>query len=260
MEEHILFLNMFSLYEPQESLRQLLLQAELISADIDPATRRITACIHSPAYIPQRLITQAQTEISSLYGLNRLDITVTHPAEQMSQIEPEELMALFVSVNSLSRGILAGARWNWNENTLTIDLRANGKDALQECVPVVCRRLKERFGADVSIQINAGEKLDGQALFDAMEKMRDNILSDLPRNVPAVKAEAPPGALFPAHQTKQCCTDVGEQHPSATRNVQNPHIPAAHRSVWKRYVFPYIPTYPAGSGCQHCQRGRQPAA
>ena len=49
------------------------------------------------------------------------------------------------------------------------------------CVPAVRRNIMDRFGVDVSIVIHAGQKLEGQALFAAMEKMRAEMLSDLPK-------------------------------------------------------------------------------
>ena len=114
MKEHILFLNMFALYQPQELLGQLLLETELVSADIDQSTRRITANVHSCHYIPQRLLVQAENEISQIYRLNKMEIVPTFPAEEISKIEPEELTGLFVTNNPMARASLAGATWTWN--------------------------------------------------------------------------------------------------------------------------------------------------
>ena len=192
MKEHILFLNMFSLYQPQEPLGQLLLDAELVSADIDQLSRRISAHIYANRYIPKRLLEQAEREIRDIYGLNRMEIHTTYPASELANMEPEELMNLFVSVNSMTRGSLAGAKWSWEGQTLTIDLLANGKDLLEECLPTVRSTLKEQFGAEVSVQINPGQNLDGQDLFAAMEKMRSSVLSNLPK--PTVEEKQPQSA------------------------------------------------------------------
>ena len=181
MKEHILFLNMFALYQPQELLGQLLLETELVSADIDQSTRRITANVRSNRYIPQRLLQQAENEISQIYRLNKMEIVPTFPAEEISKLEPDELTGLFVVNNPMARASLAGATWVWNENALTVNLVGNGKAMLEECIPMVRSRLKERFCTDVSIEIVAGEALEGQALFAAMEKMRASILSELPK-------------------------------------------------------------------------------
>ncbi len=189
MSEQIQFLNMFSEYQPSEELCSALSQAALVAADIDPETRRVCVAINSPNYIPKRYLTQVSEGISSVYGLRALEITATHPADQLFAIEPEELMSMFVDLNSMTRGSLAGANWHWEEQTLLIDLKANGKAELEECVPTVRRMLSERFGTEVSIEIHAGQCLDGAALFDAMEKMRGSIIEQLPKVVPAVKKE-----------------------------------------------------------------------
>ncbi|MBP3305429.1 MAG: PolC-type DNA polymerase III [Oscillospiraceae bacterium] len=171
---------MFSDYEPPEPLKEVLSQAAIAAADIDPAARKITVAVHSERYIPQRLLEQAALDICGIYGLHKLEITATHPAEELQKVEPAELMQLFVRQNSMTRGSLAGAEWTWEGENLTIRLLANGKAAIEECIPAVQTTLRERFGAPVTIRVEAGENLEGQALFDAMEKMRSEIMVDLP--------------------------------------------------------------------------------
>ena len=199
MSEQIQFLNMFSEYQPPESLSSVFSQAALIAADIDPTTRRVSVSIHSPEYIPQRLLNQVSEDICTLYGLRELVISATYPTDQLSRIEPEELLSMFVDANSMTRGSLAGASWRWEDQKLIIDLKANGKAALEECIPVIKRTLDQRFCANITIEINAGETLEGQALFDAMEKMRGSMISQMPKTVISVKKEQPQqesGAIY----------------------------------------------------------------
>ena len=115
MEEQIFFLNMFPDYEPPEELYAALSQAAIAAADIDPETRSVHVALHSERYIPQRLLEQVRKDICGLYGLQKLELTATHPESELQKIEPEELMWLFVSRNSMARGSLAGAKWEWNE-------------------------------------------------------------------------------------------------------------------------------------------------
>ena len=150
---------MFSDYEPPEALKEALFQAAIVAADLNPAARTVSVVVHSDAYIPQRLLDQAAKEICEAYGLNRMELTATHPADQLHNVESEELMNLFVRQNSMARGSLAGAKWSWDENTLTVHLLANGKKELEESVPVVQRILQERFATPVSIHIEAGKTL-----------------------------------------------------------------------------------------------------
>ncbi len=198
MGQRIEFLNMFSQYQPSEALKSALNQTAVVAADIDPETRRITAAIYADTYIPRRILDQVQQELCACYGLRSVELTATHPADQLSAIEPDELMGMFVNLNSMTRGSLAGASWRWEGETLHIDLQANGKATLEECVPQIKNALRERFAADVEIIIHAGELLEGQELFDAMEKMRSSMISQLPKPEFAPKKEQPQGngAIF----------------------------------------------------------------
>ena len=191
MAKEVSFLNMFSDYEPPEALRGVLSQAAIVAADIDPAVRTVSVAIYSESYIPARHLEQVQRQIAASYGLERLTITPTYPAHQMQSMEPEELMGLFMEENSMSRGSLAGARWEWEGQSLHIYLKANGKESLLSAVPAVTRKLQERFGTQVTITIHPGETLSGQALFDAMEQMRDTVLTDLPKVTLTVKKDQP---------------------------------------------------------------------
>jgi len=189
MSKNVYLLNMFADYVPSEELREAFSQAAIAAADIDPATRTVTIAIHSERYIPEKQIRQIQKEIEAVYGLDKLKIKATYPADQLQNIVPEDLMGLFTACDSMSRGTLAGAGWEWEDKTLHIRLRANGKAALQEAVPTVVRQLQEMFDTQVSISIHPGQELAGQALFDAMEQMRGNILTDLPKVSPTPQKE-----------------------------------------------------------------------
>ena len=189
MEQTVYFFQMFPDYQPPETLHAALSQAAIAAADISAEERSVHVVVHSETYIPQRLMDQAAREIASLYGLRRMTLTATHPASELTQTEPEELMNLFVQRDSMARGSLAGAKWEWEGDHLTIHLVANGKDALMEQVPSVQQTLRERFAAPVTISIETGEALEGKALFDAMESMRGQLMQKLPTTAPAPKRE-----------------------------------------------------------------------
>ncbi len=193
MGERVPFLNMFPDYQPPEEIKELLSQAAIAAADIDPAARKVSVAIHIEKYIPQRLLDQVAQAISYLYGLSAVELIATYPAHQLTSIEPEELMAMFVRENSMCRGSLAGAKWDWEDSTLHIHLKANGKDVLEECIRSVKESLQQKFSTQVDIAIHAGEKLEGKALYEAMENMRSNMMNQLPKNaaVSAKKEEKP---------------------------------------------------------------------
>lgn len=186
MKESIPFLEMFSDYGPPEELQAALSQAAIVAADIDPENRAILVAAHSEKYISQRLLDKAAKEISALYGLRNLEISCTHPASELPKMEAEDLMLLFVSRNSMTRGSLAGAKWNWEGNHLKVQLRANGRAALEELVPQITGVLRERFAADVTISFEAGIELDGKALFEEMENMRGTLMELLPASKASV--------------------------------------------------------------------------
>ncbi len=177
MNETIYFLNMFPDYEPPEPLKEALSQAAIVAADIDPATQSVSVAIHSETYIPLKALTQTAGDLKNSYGLKKLELAATHPASQLHCVQPEELRDLFVAQNSLNRGALAGAQWIWNEEKLTVKLVGNGLQELQESAPAVKRHLQERFATPVTIEFEAGQALEGKALFEAMEKMRGKAMA-----------------------------------------------------------------------------------
>ena len=191
MSEQVNFLNMFAQYHPSDALTGVFDQTAVVAADIDPVLRKISVEIYSDSYIAQRILNQVSQEICKIYGLHNMSLTAKHPASQLSAVEPEELLSLFVDVNSMTRGSLAGANWHWEEQTLYIGLISNGKALLEECVPQVRNALNSRFSANVNIEIQAGEALEGQALFAAMEKMRSTMIEELPKVAAPVKKEQP---------------------------------------------------------------------
>jgi len=192
MEERLEFLKMFSLYTPGMALPELLSQAVVTDAVIDPASRTVQVEIFAEKYIPERLLKVVQDDICTLYGLNSVTIQAKFPESQLSCMESTELVNLFVEVNPIARASLAGARWIWEGTELTVKLVGNGKAMLEECIPSVRQKLKEQFSADVQIVIEAGENLEGQALFDALTKMRIDMLEQLPKVAEKQAAEKRP--------------------------------------------------------------------
>jgi len=189
MKEKTYFLNMFSDYEPPEPLQSALSQAAISSADVDPGTRSIYVVLQQDTYIPQRYLDQAARDIGGIYGLKSAELTAVHPSSELHKIEPEELMQLFVRQNSMTRGLLAGVNWQWEDHNLTIQLAVNGKKTLEECLPGVRHALRQRFGVDVTVNIETGSSLEGKALFEAMEKLRAERIAECPAAAPAQKKE-----------------------------------------------------------------------
>ncbi len=186
MKEQVFFLNMFPDYEPPEGLLEPLSQAAVVAADIELSKRQVSVAIDCPQYISFRDLDQISREIQNAYGLKQVEITATHPAHQLQNMDTYDLMMLFVRENSMNRGALAGAQWEWAGNDLTVKLKGNGVRQLQEAAPAVCRCLRERFASPVSITFEAGQALEGQELFAAMEQIRSQTAVSVPEPVEKV--------------------------------------------------------------------------
>ena len=190
---------MFSDYIPDESLRHALDAATICAAEIDPQRRNIWVRTSFLSYIPQKDLQQIGKEISVRYGLNEVCIDPVFPSGELNKIDPNELLQLFVEQDSMSLGTLAGARWNWEGENLTVCLLANGKEELEKCIPSVREIINERFGANIQIEIQPGKCLEGQELYAQMEQMRNSILAEMPA-AGSVEAEKPqtqqPDAIY----------------------------------------------------------------
>ncbi len=200
MKDIIPFLNMFALYEPPEQVSLLLAQAAIRSAQMDVASRTIEVELDCERPVPSRVLDQVCREIEGVYGLKRLAISLHFPSAALYQLEPEELTALFVGANPMTRASLAGAKWEWEGTELTLRLRANGRKLVEETVPAVARRLQEFCGEAVTIAVEAGADLQGQALYDAMERIRRDIAAKGPQPK-AVEKKAAPAAPAAAQQS-----------------------------------------------------------
>ena len=200
MKETVFFLQMFSDYMPPEELKSYLDQAAVVSAQVDASARRVEITVFSEQYMPNRVLQQVSRDLMQLYGLRGMDILAKHPAEQLSAMEGADLMAMFVAHNSICRGSLSGAAWEWEGQKLTVRLLGNGKKEIEECIPQVAMLLQERFGVQVSIEIVAGQELSGQALFDALDKLRAEAMSSMPvggaQEEKKAAAPASPEAIF----------------------------------------------------------------
>ena len=190
MNQQVYLSHMFPDYEPPEELTAALSQAAIVAADIDQEDRSVSVVIHSETYIPQRLLDQVARDLAASYGLRKMELTATHPETELHKVESEELMNLFVSRNSMTRGALAGAKWEWKDTALTVKLRANGKKELEELLPAVQNVLRQRFATPVTITIEAGQTLEGKALFEAMESMRGSMIQAAPAIAEKKQAEA----------------------------------------------------------------------
>ena len=132
MEQQVYFSQMFPDYEPPEALKSVLSQAAIVAADIDPERGLVSVVVECDTYIPKHQLDSAALNIQGTYGLKSMELMAVHPTSELSAIEPEEIMGLFVEQNSMNRASLAGAAWSWEGETLNVQLRGNGIEELQK--------------------------------------------------------------------------------------------------------------------------------
>ena len=120
MSKTVFFLNMFPDYQPPEPILGMFSQAAITAADIDPERRSVIVEVASDTYIPQKLLQKCAGDIADAYDLRSLQIEPVYPASQLQAMDSDDLMQLFVSENSMTRGSLAGANWSWNDKALHI--------------------------------------------------------------------------------------------------------------------------------------------
>jgi len=199
MKEKALFTMMFPDYEPPEALKSALSQAVIVAADLDVTQRVIEVELALQEYLNIHKIQQLQEYIENLYELRRFTVTCTYPREILTEVDAEDLLSLFVSQNSMTMGSLAGAKWNWDGECLTISLQGNGAEAVKECIPQVKACLDRQFSANVDIQVLSGEVLEGNELFQAMDKLRKTEMEKIPTpqfNSASKKTDSSSGAFF----------------------------------------------------------------
>ncbi len=239
MNQSIPFFKLFFDYQPPEEVALAFREAAVVHVDIDPARRSVRAEARNPQYIPRRLIHQAVGDLRALYDLESADLCMTYPSAELPKVESQVLMDLFVTQNSMNRGSLAGAQWTWEGTSLTITLRGNGKKALESSIPAVRAALAEQFGVTPEIAVEAGRDLSGQALFDAVDALRESALEDLPQLPAPKKKEAPQETQsFYGRPIRMAPTAMSELDLNmGTVAVEGRVFAVAHRELKKRNAW-----------------------
>ncbi len=245
MENTIYFLDMFSEYRPEEAELDSWQSVELRNAEMDPLVRSIKADLFAPNYIPQRKIRRTETDVAALYGLQKLELCVKFPSEAISQVEHRDLVDVLCGVYPACRAILAGSQWEVTAETVTIHLAANGKDQLKPYLHHLRDKLKSWFSVSPEICLEAHSALEGTALFEETERIRQVALNNMP-----VHSFGPVEKKTPA-QTNAVATDLifGRPFSGETTNmadldldmykviVEGEVIAVNHRELKKRNAW-----------------------
>ena len=174
MSETVLFLDMFSSFQPDD--QDLWAAVEVRHAIIDPEERRVSVELFSPQYLPGKKLREVQTVLSRAYGIQKIELLPKYAAETVSKAEPRDLVDVLIAAQPAVRPILAGSRWSLSEAHIKIQLAANGKDQLEKCLPRLKDNLKETFGAAPEIEVEAHASLEGEGLYEETAKIRQEAL------------------------------------------------------------------------------------
>ena len=197
------FLDLFLGYEPPEAIRAEVETLAVEHAGIDREARTISLRLSSGVYITEALLGQMASELEARYGLRRLELSVQYPPEALASFDYRDLYRVFVKAYSPSAAILAGAGYALEGDTLTIHLRANGKNELLPHVPMAERFLFERFGVHKTISVEAHSNLEGKALFEETERIRREAMKSMPAVTDAASPAQKSGGSRPQQAPQQ---------------------------------------------------------
>ena len=245
------FLDLFLGYEPPEAIRAEVEALAVEHAGIDREARTVSLRLSSGVYITEALLGQMASELEARYGLRRLELSVQYPPEALASFDYRDLYRVFVKAYSPSAAILAGAGYALEGDTLTIHLRANGKNELLPHVPMAERFLFERFGVHKTISVEAHSNLEGKALFEETERIRREAMKSMPAVADAASPAQKSGGSRPQQQAPQQTGDLfygkpfhGEKVPIRDLNldmfrvvVEGKVFAVQHRELKKRNAW-----------------------
>ena len=193
-ENTVRLLDLFRAYEPDAELRALLDDVKIFSAEVDMKTRSALVTICPERYVTLKQVRSIERGISRAYGIHKFTLRTCYGKEHLALLQPEDVGAYLKELFAPSMSILAGCAYSRDGETVTLQLRGNGKDLLRPHVTRAERWLKDMFDTNIKIDVQAGNNLDAQGLFEATEKIRMEAIEKLPQ----AKESTAPTAKIPA--------------------------------------------------------------
>ena len=201
MEETFNFLETFSAYTPEEDERSLLAQVELRFLETDPEQRTLKAELFSPVYLSLRRQESLAAALKEVYRLRRAELCLRCPPEALEHMEFSDLVQIVAEEYPLATGVMANCGWTPDGEQLIAQLQGNGIDELRPHLRAAERYLQDCFGRAIRIEARANRTLDGAALFEETERLRELARASRPAPAPgggaAVQARVrPAGPVF----------------------------------------------------------------
>ena len=188
MENIVTLREIFSEYD----FGAVLGAAQVQHLTIDRENRRVVVEAALDDYVPAAELEAAEQAIGRQYLLGKLAVTPHFPPESLERLDFAELNELLIREYSPAAGSLAGCAWTLEDDLLTLKLRANGRDAIEQQMPKVRNYLFARFGRRVETTVEAGHALEGQALYDELARLRQEAIASVPE--PKFRDKAAPSA------------------------------------------------------------------
>lgn len=179
MGKYVALREIFSEYEWDESVGG----GTVEHLSIDRDNRRAAVKVSFLDYVAASLLEKAARGAARCYFLRELAITPRFPEKSLEKMDFSELSDLLIREYSPAAGTLAGCQWSLKGDKLTLQLRANGRDALEREMPKVQSYLMERFGRRVEVEIQAGHELNGEALYEELARLRQEAIAAVPEPV-----------------------------------------------------------------------------
>ena len=194
----VFFPALFPGFEPPEELAQALERLAVVHAELDRDARTIRLDAQAEKYLAEKQLQTLCRAVEKAYGLKSLELLVRYPEEELPHMDFRDLAQVFIRAFSPSAAILAGAQYTVEDNTVTIHLRANGKDSILQNAKKGEQFLRERFGVTKKIEVEAHSNLEGKALFEETARIRAEALKNTPAIQPSAQAPgAAPAARAP---------------------------------------------------------------
>ena len=194
----VFFPALFPGFEPPEELAQALERLAVVHAELDRDARTIRLDAQAEKYFAEKQLQTLCRAVEKAYGLKSLELSVRYPEEELPHMDFRDLAQVFIRAFSPSAAILAGAQYTVEDDTVTIHLRANGKDSILQNAKKGEQFLRERFGVTKKIEVEAHSNLEGKALFEETARIRAEALKNTPAIQPSAQAPgAAPAARAP---------------------------------------------------------------
>ena len=221
-ENTVRLLDLFRAYSPDEEVKTLLDDVKIFDAEIDMKSRSVSVTVRLEQYLPLETVRKIEQGIARAYSIQNMALKPIYDPSMLAQFSGKDLAYYFSELYAPSMSILAGCSCSLSGDTLTVHLKANGKDRLQPYLSRGENWLREMFGTPVRLEVVSGGTDDAQALFAATEKIRQATLEKNPVAILPEKEKrkvaAPPSKLIYGKSLK------GESVPMSTVELDSGRV------------------------------------